>query len=81
MPNPIDLFEDDNVIIPGAEAAPDIKYKPSSETIKEEKAKTQPEATPEPADEPTNKEGEGFGEKVSGAFENVKEKFVDFATD
>ena len=81
MPNPIDLFEDDNTIIPGAEDASDIKYKPSSETIKEEKAKTQPEATPEPADEPTNKEGEGFGEKVSGAFENVKEKFVDFATD
>ena len=43
MANPIDLFEDDNVIIPGAEAAPELKDKPSSEKMGFKRRKLTPE--------------------------------------
>ena len=50
MENSFDLYKDEKYIVPGAEAAPDLNYKPSSQKIKESQGE---QATPTPTAEPT----------------------------
>ena len=49
MENSFDLYKDEEYIVPGAEASPDLNYKPSSQTIKEQRGEQT--ETPSPKSE------------------------------